>query len=101
MQKIKTRFGRSGRTVIPTEYRQRLGPEVGDEIIDNLDEEGLRPYFPAQAVEMVDLSATLGHGWSARYLDKMAAEPEPSASTVAVVARALAHRLREWAIHPC
>jgi bifunctional DNA-binding transcriptional regulator/antitoxin component of YhaV-PrlF toxin-antitoxin module len=54
VQKIKTRFGQSGRTIIPTEYRQRLGPEVGDEIIDNLDEESLRPYFPAQAVEMVD-----------------------------------------------
>ena len=50
MQDFKTRLGKGGRIVIPTEYRRRLGVEPGDEIILHLDEEGLRLYTPAQAV---------------------------------------------------
>ncbi len=40
----------SGRIVIPTEYRHKVGLETKDEIIMHLDEEGLRRYTPAQAV---------------------------------------------------
>ena len=50
MQEIKTKLGQSGRIVIPTEYRRRLGLEAGDEIVMRLDEEGLHLYTPAQAV---------------------------------------------------
>jgi AbrB family looped-hinge helix DNA binding protein len=50
MQEIKTKLGQSGRIVIPTEYRRRLGLEAGDELIMRLDEEGLHLYTPAQAV---------------------------------------------------
>jgi len=50
MHEFKTKMGQSGRIVIPTEYRRKLGLEAGDEIILHLDEEGLRLYTPAQAV---------------------------------------------------
>ncbi|CAN5912728.1 hypothetical protein BH23ACT11_BH23ACT11_09760 [soil metagenome] len=50
MQDFKTKLGKGGRIVIPTEYRRELGVEPGDEIILHLDEEGLRLYTPAQAV---------------------------------------------------
>lgn len=50
MQEIKTKLGQSGRIVIPTEYRRRLGLEAGEEIIMHLDEEELYLYTPAQAV---------------------------------------------------
>ncbi len=49
MQEIRTKLGQSGRIVIPTEYRRRLGLEAG-EIIMHLDEEGLHLCTPAQAV---------------------------------------------------
>jgi len=50
MDEIKTKLGQSGRVVIPTEYRRRLGLKSGDEIIMHLDETGLHIYTPAQAV---------------------------------------------------
>ena len=50
VQEVKTKLGQSGRIVMPTEYRRRLGLEAGDEIIMHLDEEGLHLYTPAQAV---------------------------------------------------
>jgi AbrB family looped-hinge helix DNA binding protein len=50
VQDFKTKLGKGGRIVIPTEYRRELGVEPGDEIILHLDEEGLRLYTPAQAV---------------------------------------------------
>lgn len=50
MNEIKTKLGQSGRLVIPTEYRKRLGLKPGDEIIMSLDEKGLHLYTPAQAV---------------------------------------------------
>lgn len=50
MREIKTKLGKSGRIVIPTEYRRQLGLESGDEIIMRLDEAGLRLYTPSQAV---------------------------------------------------
>lgn len=50
MRVFKTKLGKGGRIVIPTEYRRELGVEPGDEIILHLDEEGLRLYTPAQAV---------------------------------------------------
>lgn len=50
MQDFKTKLGKGGRIVIPTEYRRELGVEPGDAIILHLDEEGLRLYTPAQAV---------------------------------------------------
>jgi AbrB family looped-hinge helix DNA binding protein len=50
MDEIKTKLGQSGRVVIPTDYRRRLGLKSGDEIIMRLDETGLHIYTPAQAV---------------------------------------------------
>ncbi len=50
MQEIKTKLGQSGRIVIPTEYRRRLGLKSGDEIIMRMDDWGLHLYTPAQAV---------------------------------------------------
>jgi AbrB family looped-hinge helix DNA binding protein len=50
MYEFKTKMGQSGRVVIPTEYRRKLGLDAGDEIIMHLDDEGLRLYTPAQAV---------------------------------------------------
>jgi AbrB family looped-hinge helix DNA binding protein len=50
VDEIKTKLGQSGRVVIPTEYRRRLGLKSGDEIIMHLDEAGLHIYTPAQAV---------------------------------------------------
>ena len=50
MREIRAKLGQSGRIVIPTEYRRKLGLEAGDEIIMHLDEEGLHLYTPAQAV---------------------------------------------------
>jgi bifunctional DNA-binding transcriptional regulator/antitoxin component of YhaV-PrlF toxin-antitoxin module len=47
---FKTKLGKDGGTVIPTEYRRELGVEPGDELILHLDEEGLGLYTPAQAV---------------------------------------------------
>jgi len=43
-------MGQSGRIVIPTQYRRKLGLKSGDEIIMLLDDEGLHLYTPAQAV---------------------------------------------------
>ena len=50
MQDFKTKLGKGGRIVIPTQYRRELGVEPGDEIILHMDETGLRLYTPAQAV---------------------------------------------------
>jgi AbrB family looped-hinge helix DNA binding protein len=50
VDEFKTKLGQSGRVVIPTEYRRRLGLKSGDEIIMHLDETGLHIYTPAQAV---------------------------------------------------
>jgi AbrB family looped-hinge helix DNA binding protein len=50
VDEIKTKLGQSGRIVIPTEYRKKLGLKSGDEIIMHLDEAGLHIYTPAQAV---------------------------------------------------
>lgn len=50
MREIKTKLGQSGRIVIPTEYRRKLGLKSGDEIIMHLDGQGLHLYTPAQAV---------------------------------------------------
>ncbi len=50
MHEIKTKLGQSGRIVIPTAYRKKLGLKSGDEIIMHLDEAGLHIYTPAQAL---------------------------------------------------
>ncbi len=50
MYEIKTKLGKSGRIVIPTEYRKKLGLKSGDEVIMHLDETGVHLYTPAQAV---------------------------------------------------
>ena len=50
MQEIRTKLGQSGRIVVHTEHRRRLGLEAGDETIMHLDEEELHLYTPAQAV---------------------------------------------------
>ncbi len=50
MRNFKTKLGKDGGIVIPTEYRRELGVEPGDELILHLNEDGLRLYTPAQAV---------------------------------------------------
>lgn len=50
MRNFKTKLGKDGGIVIPTEYRRELGVEPGDELILHLNENGLRLYTPAQAV---------------------------------------------------
>jgi AbrB family looped-hinge helix DNA binding protein len=50
VRNFKTKLGKDGGIVIPTEYRRELGVEPGDELILHLNEDGLRLYTPAQAV---------------------------------------------------
>jgi len=49
MIQIKTKLGEGGRIVIPAEYRQALGLQVGDEVILRLEDGSLRIFTPRQA----------------------------------------------------
>ena len=51
MNEIKTRLAEGGRVVIPVEYRQALGLQVGDELIMRLENGEVRIFTPRQAVK--------------------------------------------------
>jgi len=51
MQQIKTKVAEGGRIVIPAEYRQALGLQVGDEVILRLENGTLRIFTPRQAIK--------------------------------------------------
>ena len=51
MNEIKTRLTEGGRVVIPVEYRQALGLQVGDELIMRLENGEVRIFTPRQAVK--------------------------------------------------
>ena len=50
MYQIKTKLGEGGRIVIPAEYRQALGLQVGDEVILRLEGKELRIFTLNQAI---------------------------------------------------
>lgn len=50
MSQIKTKLGEGGRIVIPAEYRQALGLQVGDEVILRLEDKELRIFTLNQAI---------------------------------------------------
>lgn len=50
MSQIKTKLGEGGRIVIPAEYRQALGLQVGDEVILRLEGKELRIFTLNQAI---------------------------------------------------
>ena len=51
MRQIKTRLGEGGRIVIPVEYRQALGLNVGDEVILCLEDGQVRIMTLRQAIK--------------------------------------------------
>lgn len=51
MIQIKTKLGEGGRIVIPAEYRQALGLQVGDEVILRLEGRELRIFTLNQAIK--------------------------------------------------
>ncbi len=51
MQHIRAKIAEGGRIVIPSEYRQALGVQVGDEVILELDGKELRIFTLEQAVK--------------------------------------------------
>ena len=50
MKEIRTKIAEGGRVVIPAEYRQALGLNIGDEVIIRLEEGALRIFTPDQAI---------------------------------------------------
>jgi AbrB family looped-hinge helix DNA binding protein len=50
MTQVKTKIGEGGRIVIPAEYRQALGLQVGDEVILRLEGRELRIFTLNQAI---------------------------------------------------
>jgi AbrB family looped-hinge helix DNA binding protein len=51
MTQVKTKIGEGGRIVIPAEYRQALGLQVGDEVILRLEGRELRIFTLNQAIK--------------------------------------------------
>ncbi len=51
MNQVKTKLGEGGRIVIPAEYRQALGLQVGDEVILRLEGRELRIFTLNQAIK--------------------------------------------------
>lgn len=51
MNEMKTKLTEGGRIVIPAEYRQALGLQVGDELILRLEGGEVRIFTPRQAVK--------------------------------------------------
>lgn len=51
MTQVKTKIGEGGRIVIPAEYRQALGLQVGDEVILRLEGGELRIFTLNQAIK--------------------------------------------------
>jgi bifunctional DNA-binding transcriptional regulator/antitoxin component of YhaV-PrlF toxin-antitoxin module len=50
MYQIKTKLGEGGQIIIPPEYLQSLGLEVGDTIILRLEDGVMRIFTPIQAI---------------------------------------------------
>ena len=50
MTQVKAKLGEGGRIVIPAEYRQALGLQVGDEVIMRLEGKELRIFTLNQAI---------------------------------------------------
>jgi antitoxin PrlF len=51
MQEFKVKIAEGGRIVIPAEYRQALGVQVGDEVILRLEDGELRIFTTSQAIK--------------------------------------------------
>jgi AbrB family looped-hinge helix DNA binding protein len=51
MQHVRARIAEGGRIVIPAEYRQALGLQVGDEVILQLEKEELCIFSIDQAIK--------------------------------------------------
>jgi AbrB family looped-hinge helix DNA binding protein len=51
MTQVRTRIDEGGRIVIPAEYRQALGLQVGDEVILRLEGRELRIFTLNQAIK--------------------------------------------------
>ena len=51
MTQVKTKIGEGGRIVIPAEYLQALGLQVGDEVILRLEGRELRIFTLNQAIK--------------------------------------------------
>ena len=50
MQTVKAKLGKSGRLVLPIQFRRALGVEPGDELILALDEGELRIFTRGEAI---------------------------------------------------
>lgn len=48
---IRTKLAEGGRIVIPAEYRQALGLQIGDELILHLEDGEVRIFTPQQAIK--------------------------------------------------
>ena len=51
MTQVRTKLTEGGRIVIPAEYRQALGLQIGDEVILRLENGEVRIYTPEQAIK--------------------------------------------------
>lgn len=51
MTQVRTKLTEGGRIVIPAEYRQALGLQVGDEVILCLEDGEVRIFTPEQAIK--------------------------------------------------
>ena len=51
MTQTRTKLTEGGRIVIPSEYRQALGLQIGDEVILRLEDGEVRIFTPEQAIK--------------------------------------------------
>jgi AbrB family looped-hinge helix DNA binding protein len=51
MFEVRTKLAEDGRIVIPAEYRQALGLQIGDEIVLRLEDGEVRVFTPKQAIK--------------------------------------------------
>ena len=51
MTQTRAKLTEGGRIVIPSEYRQALGLQIGDEVILRLEDGEVRIYTPEQAIK--------------------------------------------------
>ena len=51
MTQVRTKLTEGGRIVIPAEYRQALGLQIGDEVILRLEDGEVRIFTPEQAIK--------------------------------------------------
>lgn len=80
MSEYKSKIGRGGRIVIPAPYRQRIGMEVGDEVVLVLEPDAVRILTPRQAVkraqELVRRYATAGRSLADELIEERRREAE-------------------------